>query len=212
MRDHAAVDADDPRQVRRDGIQLVGGEHHGHSLAVQLGEQVQDVVAGLDVDTGGGLVENEEVRLANQRARQEHPLLLSAGEVTNLPPAQAGQSQPLQDDRGSTAILPAGPGQWTHAAYAPHHHDVLDRDREGPVDRFDLGYVADSLGRTTRRDRDAIDENPARDPRQAAEDRLEQRRLPGAAGTDQSHELPAWDAHADVVDDVDRVVTTANTA
>ena len=48
-------------------------------------KEMEDVVPGLHVDTRGRLIEEQELRLAHQRARDECALLLSAAEVTDVP-------------------------------------------------------------------------------------------------------------------------------
>src|SRR5437762_5389121 len=43
-----AVHADDPWQVRGDRVELMGREDDGDAVGVQVGQQMKDVVAGLD--------------------------------------------------------------------------------------------------------------------------------------------------------------------
>ena len=40
-----------------------------------------------------------------------------------------------------------------HPADFAHQHDVFDRDRKGPIDRFDLRHIADAGRRIVRPDR-----------------------------------------------------------
>ena len=47
-------------------------------LLIQLSEQVQNVVAGFDIDAGGRLVEKSNCGLADQGAGQKGALLLPA--------------------------------------------------------------------------------------------------------------------------------------
>ena len=45
LRDDPAVDRDQVRQVRRHAVEVVGGQHDRDAVVVQVGEQVQHVVA-----------------------------------------------------------------------------------------------------------------------------------------------------------------------
>ena len=84
FRDDRAVEADYPRQVRGHGVQLVGGHEDGDPLVVQLVEEVEDVVARADVDAARRLVQQEQLRVAYQRARQEDALLLASREASDM--------------------------------------------------------------------------------------------------------------------------------
>lgn len=69
--DDTSVDADDPRQVGGDGVQLVGRHQDRHAGLMKLDEQMKDLVAGLDVDAGGRLIQDQDARTADQRAGEE---------------------------------------------------------------------------------------------------------------------------------------------
>ena len=95
-RHDAPVDAHDPRQVSRHGVELVGGHHDRHAGAVEVREQMQHLVAGLDVDAAGGLIEQQQHRVADHGPGQEHALLLTAGELPHLAVAQAADAQSIE--------------------------------------------------------------------------------------------------------------------
>ena len=98
------------------------------------------------VDAGDGLVEQEQVGLRGDRPGQEHPPPLAAGQPTDLGRAVVGHADLLERlvDRGP--IVRGRDGGAARAPEAAHHHDVLDRDREGPVDELGLGDVGDPPG------------------------------------------------------------------
>ena len=48
---------------------------------LQLGDQLLDARGGDRVERGGRLVEQQDLRIGRQRARDAQPLLLSAGQV-----------------------------------------------------------------------------------------------------------------------------------
>ena len=83
--------------------------------------------------------------------------------------------------------LAAGPGQRPGLGRQPHQHDLLDGDREAPVDRLELGHVADArstpaAGCTREADRAVIQLGHP-------EHRPEQRGLARAARPDDPGEL-----------------------
>jgi hypothetical protein len=55
---------------------VVGNEHDGHSVGVEVGQQGQHVVAGGRVEVAGGLVGQHDRRVAGQRPGDRHPLPL----------------------------------------------------------------------------------------------------------------------------------------
>ena len=58
---------------------------HVHERHVELTPQpeylVKDQALSDDVETGGGLVENDQLRIARERERNRHTLLLAAGQL-----------------------------------------------------------------------------------------------------------------------------------
>src|SRR5262249_51218675 len=56
-RDDAMLKANHPRHMAGNGIEVVCGQEDGHPLSVQLMQEVQNIVLGLQVHTGGGFIE-----------------------------------------------------------------------------------------------------------------------------------------------------------
>ena len=90
------------RDLRHDA-EVVRDQQQRHALrALQLDQQVEDLLLDRDVECGGGFVGNDDVRLAGQRDRDHHALLLPAGELERvavdapLRLRQADTLQPLQ--------------------------------------------------------------------------------------------------------------------
>ena len=77
--DDAAVEAHDAGEVYGHGVDFVGGEDDGDAGVVEVVEEVHDIVAGFDIDAGGGFVQEEEFGAADEGAGEEDALLLSAG-------------------------------------------------------------------------------------------------------------------------------------
>ena len=72
------------RQVAGDAVQVVRREDDREAEVVQVVEQVEDVVAGADVDARRRLVHQQQVRIAEQCPGDEHALLLAAGELADV--------------------------------------------------------------------------------------------------------------------------------
>ena len=76
-RQPAAIELDDPRRQPLEERAIVRHEDDGAAI---LGEEGFEPGDRLDVEVIGGLVEQQQIGLADQRARQQHAALPSAGE------------------------------------------------------------------------------------------------------------------------------------
>ena len=70
---------------------------------IQLVEEMQDVVAGLNVHAGGRFVEKKESRATEESAAQEGALLLPARKCPNMTLRQVGNAQALHYGVGLVA-------------------------------------------------------------------------------------------------------------
>ena len=84
IRDDAVIDAHQMRKVRGHAVEVVRGEHDGNSVFVKVGEQVENIVTRGDVDAAGGFVHEHELWAPKERSREEHALLLPAGEFADV--------------------------------------------------------------------------------------------------------------------------------
>ena len=82
------VEADEPRQVRSHGIEVMGREKDGQPTGPQRVQQMEDVMLRFQVDADRRLIQDEELRVPHQRAGEEHPLL--------LPPESSRICRPVQ--------------------------------------------------------------------------------------------------------------------
>src|SRR5229473_3260849 len=74
--DAAAVEHDDLVGVD-DGRQPVG-DHHGGAAAAHLFQRALDLLLGARVERAGRLIEQQDLRVLEDRAGDRHPLLLAA--------------------------------------------------------------------------------------------------------------------------------------
>ena len=54
---NSVVDAHQVRKVSGHSVEIMGGENDGYTVLVQVGEKVQNVVAGRDVNTASWFIE-----------------------------------------------------------------------------------------------------------------------------------------------------------
>ena len=62
-------------------LHVVRGQEHGAPLGLDDADQVPEVVAGLRVEAGGRLVEEQDLRIVGERDREQQALRLAAGEL-----------------------------------------------------------------------------------------------------------------------------------
>ena len=75
LHDLARVHHDDAVADLRDDAEVMRDEQHGHpEVALQLAEQLEDLGLDRDVERGGGLVGDQQLRLVRQRHRDHRPL------------------------------------------------------------------------------------------------------------------------------------------
>ncbi len=116
-------------------VHVVRGDQHGHALGGQLVDLAPELAPRLGVDAGGGLVEQQQLRLGEDAGAQRQTLLPAARQLARQLPLAPRQPEPL--DGG--ARLPARVG---HAVDAGHELEVL-QDRQVLVQAEALRHVAD---------------------------------------------------------------------
>jgi hypothetical protein len=157
--------------------------HHGGDPELGPGalHEVEHLVASRRIEAVGGLVEQQELRVVNQRLRQLDPLLHAGGVAADGPVTLLVEPHVAQHLRGP---LPRrGGGEAGHAAHVGHELGGGGIGREAVV----LGQVAHELAdlRPLARDVQAHYRcGPRRRVDEAQQD-LEQGALAGAVGADQ---------------------------
>ena len=151
-RHHAAVEERGLLEPLGRAQEVVGGGDDGPPGTRLRLEHVHELLLGRGVDAGDRLVEEVQIRLGGERTRQEDAPALTTGERSDLacrrdPPCRPfrARRRPARDRRDpADRPMPM-------RAYAAHHHDVLDSDRELPVDGLRLGQVGDRRAARARR-------------------------------------------------------------
>ena len=126
--------------------QVVGRDHQGPPLAAELLEQFDHQLLGADVHAIEGLIQQHHRSALGEGAGQEGPLALTAGEGADLAMAQRPEIDPLKGLPHGLLVGRARDPQQIHGAIAPHHHHLVDVDREVPVDTLGLGDIGHGLG------------------------------------------------------------------
>ncbi len=185
-----AADEGDPLAERLGLLDVVGREEDRGAVGVQGPDVVPQVVAQLEVDARGGLVEDHQARAVQQGARQQqtppHPPREHVGVAGRLAREVEGAEHLVGPQAGVAA---------RHAEVAPVQRQQLPHRHEA-VEGHLLRGVPDRLPRPRRR------LTPGRDPEHRdvaaarageAHDAADQRRLAGAVRAEQPEEGPLGD-------------------
>ena len=88
--------------------QVVGGDNHGDAVAGQRGEHLDDFAGQFGVESRGRFVAQEDSRVARQRPRNGHPLLLTAGKLPWIGGFFAREPYPVEQCPATLFGFPAG--------------------------------------------------------------------------------------------------------
>ena len=180
--------------------EIVADEHIGEAaLVAKVHQEVEDLGLDRDVERGGRLVEEENLRFQDQRAGDGDALALAARELVRVAVAEARP----QADRVE------------HVADAlPRAVEALDRQRLGELGHDGLARVEGSVGILKHHLDPAVEVAPAlarhrlaRQPDHAViggvepGKRAQDRRFAAAGFADDAEALALLDLEADVIDD-----------
>ena len=105
-------------------VHVVGGEHHRLALRLDRLDALPEVVARLGIEPRGGLVQKQQLGVAEQGQRQQQPLPLTAGELAAVPIDEFSQRTQLDE-------LGLGQGGRVEAGEQPqgiaHRQEILQR-------------------------------------------------------------------------------------
>ena len=180
------------------------GRHPGHLHRRHLVGEVEE---------GGRLVEQEHPRLLGQRAGEEDPPPLAAGEGVDPPVGEVGEVAGGQRPLHRAQVVAAGDGQQP-LVRRPAHHDRLAH-REGPVEPRLLGDEGADPGHLAARRGgrvEAAQPDRAGLRREQPGHQADERRLAGAVGAEQADELALAGREGDAVHRGARAVAEADLA
>ena len=189
----------------------IGGGHHGGdaALADQGGEDLPEITARDRIDTGRGLIEDDQVGLVDQGADQAQLLLHAPGELFHGPAAERLQAGQAEQPR-----LALGQGRIGHLTHARQKIDVfLDRQVGIEVLTQPLGHEAepglDALGIGVAVNALAQHAKPPLIEGHHPGDRLEQAALARPVGADEPEQIPRRAIEIDAAHGLHRAVGLA---
>ena len=160
-------------------------------LRLDRPHQFPEVAAGLGIEAGGRLVEEEDLRVVDQRGGDRQPLLLSAGELLGLAVRLFRQLDLAQVPPGIDPAVIAG-GEDVDQL---DEREVLEERRALKLnadDRFDGGGLFANVA--------AFDVDAAGGRPLEPFDHFQRRCLAGAVGADHAEGFAALDRKGDVID------------
>ncbi|CAO3437987.1 hypothetical protein [Azospirillum argentinense] len=205
------VHGDEPVEARR-LLHVGGGHHHAHAGPVRpyAVDQLPELPAGERVHARGRLVEDQQVRIVDERAAQAELLLHAAGQLAGGPVEERRQTGALRQ------VGDAPPSLGVALAEQPSEEvEILgDRQRRVEVLAEALRHVGDAGAHgaavacpghaaAQHLDRSLLQGARARHQRQ-------QTRLADAVGADQPRDAPRRNIEADPVDGPDLSVQQTN--
>ena len=184
-------------------VHVVGGEEDGLSELAEARDDLPRLAASRRVEAGGGLVEEEQLGVADERHCDVETALLAAGEL-----AGAIVRLALEPDEGDRLVDVARGGvvagvELERLAHGEERLDaaLLEDDPDA------LPPSAVSVLRV-----DAQDADLARAPLAIALEDLDRGRLPGAVGPEEREDLAGGDRQVDAADGLVRAVRLAQAA
>ena len=162
-------------------------DDHGDGLAlasVQVAHEGHEVVAGADIQIGGGLVQHDEVGVLGERSGQMHSLALAAGKLAQVVIAEGLDAGPLHGVFHDPAVVGAEAAAPAHVRLPPAGHQglhshgrharTLSQHRHQPRPLAGSKCARVAAGHV----------NASRRRAQKARGQLHQRRFPAAVGAD----------------------------
>ena len=185
----ASCDVHDPVHDAEQRVHVVRGEQHGDLLlAGQLAEHRDDLLLAAQVEVGERLVEQQQLGPGDQRVRDEHALLLAAGQLAHPGIGVPGRADVAEGPLDKFPALPRREGEAEPVPVKAERHHVAGAQRHVGVDDQLLRHVADAALVLVVQ-RLAVDEHPAARRLEQAEDDAQQRGLARAVRADDPGEV-----------------------
>ena len=198
---HPLLQHDHTVEIEGDCRQLMGDEEHSRTVVVdQMHDRIAEPSLRLTVDSGDRLVEDEQVRLPRERARDEGALLLADGELVKGRIGKRSETHGFERVLSGIAILGAEPAP-PAALAKPACGDELSGSRGDLArKRRALRDITQTPPLVEVRRCRAEQRNAAQARRQRSEQNLEQGRLPRTIGPNQRDELTRVNDQRDIIE------------
>ena len=181
---------------------VVGGDEHGAAVAGDRRELLGDRDGARVVEVSRGLVEDEQRRVVDERARQRDALALAAGEALRVDlgerrPGRSARAAPWRalSSSGRTPSGTRGRRTFSRDVRPSTSCEILEHEADLAAPHLGAMRLAQARGRL------AVEMHLAARRRQHRADDGEQRRLAAAARPAHDHELAAREVERDVVED-----------
>ncbi|MCK7516240.1 MAG: hypothetical protein MZV64_00180 [Ignavibacteriales bacterium] len=138
------VEEHDAVEVTGSLVEVMCSDHHGDVFLLEAVKQVKDAFLRRRIETGQRLVHQHQLGFLGEGAGDEHALLLSAGELTDLTLSQIGDVHRFERVLDVFPIPFVRPVERTEFGGASHHDHVGDGDGEVPIHLRALRNVADA--------------------------------------------------------------------
>jgi hypothetical protein len=189
--DLALHDHPDPVRETLGLVHVVGREHDRRTTGPQGADQAPHRSAGGGIEAGRGLVEEQQLGVADQRQRDVEPPALAARQLLAAPRPELGQLELRQRlvQAARRRVVPGIQRQALADSQLGLGEAVLQHDPDPlpPGTVAVLGIDAEHLDLAARARTEALEH-------------LQRRRLPGPVGAQQREDLPALDLKVDATD------------
>ena len=115
----APVDHDDPFGQRVGLFQVVGGHHDGLAHPGKVGHLLAEAVLRPDIESGGGFVQKQNVRVAHHTQREKQPFLLASAQAGGEGVGFVGEAGHPERLVGTQRLRIRTAHQIHHLAYPP---------------------------------------------------------------------------------------------
>ena len=160
----AVAQHDHPVRIGDDLVELGGDHEQRKTVIAQFADQADDLGMGADIDAARRLVEHQQSRRGREPARQQHFLLVAAGEQPDRPfRLRRADVQELYEAHGDLVLLAARKRPEQAALGLQRQHDVFAHGQIGDdaLGLALLGAIAETvphgLARRLQSHRHALD-------------------------------------------------------
>jgi hypothetical protein len=142
--DHVAGERDHIVEPLRGTREIMGCRDHGLPSRRFGIQDVHDLLLCNRVDPRHGLVQEVHLGICRNRARDEYPSALTAGERPDLAIGEVCHVDALKCLRDGRAICSSSTTEGADSWCAPHRDYLIDGDRKAPVNLLSLGDIGDT--------------------------------------------------------------------